>query len=373
MKTIQSMTPLEKALEIVNIPELWEILGLPGFPLLGRNTLSPFRVETTPSFNISSDGRLFNDFGYPSHKGNAVHFLMIACGCSKGDAAKELIRLASNIKTDHSKSILTPASLETCPRQTEPFIPRPMPPTIQATWDAGLSLLRRNSELQIEIAEQRGWPVEVTNFLNDCGLMGYPECWSKFGPAFRVDFPVLTHEGKFAVIPIGFHVRLQFDVTKKPPWFVFPNRRFGNYSVPLMPFVLGTFSQAKLLVITEGQWDAITFAHTAGWLSPNGSFPNNVCVIGIRGVQGTKPFLNYYRQFWPEGVKTLLIPDNDPAGDHWTHGQASFEHELRCLCCEVRVLKVRKSEGKDFNAAHKLKPFFPSDISTLLRIYGMLD
>jgi hypothetical protein len=130
-----------------------------------------------------------------------------------------------------------------------------------------------------------------------------------------------------------------------------------------LPFILGEFTTARLLVITEGQWDAITFALVAGWLGDQVAWPDWICVIGIRGANGINPFLTHYAAHWPRHAKCLLLPDNDGAGATWfesCEGQLSFADRLSDRCTEVHVEVV--SGAKDFNEAWRRRLVKYADI-----------
>jgi len=73
------------------IPWLWDYYGLPGKP--GRSCRSPFREDRHPSFSISPDGQLFNDFA-TGEGGDVVSFLELAAGLSNKEACRTLIDLA---------------------------------------------------------------------------------------------------------------------------------------------------------------------------------------------------------------------------------------------------------------------------------------
>lgn len=141
---------------------------------------------------------------------------------------------------------------------------------------------------------------------------------------------------------------------EKPSWRFRPNGREHGQSIPAMPFIIGEFTTARLLVITEGQWDAITFALAAGWLGQDAAWPDWVCVIGIRGANGINPFLTHYAAHWPRNPKCFLLADDDTAGTTWfesSNGQPSFADRLADRCMEVHVQVV--SGAKDFNEAWK--------------------
>src|SRR4051794_8918422 len=55
----------------------------------GRRCLSPFRIEENPSFSVSEDGRLFNDFTGDC-SGDVFHFYQKATGCDQKTAFLEL-------------------------------------------------------------------------------------------------------------------------------------------------------------------------------------------------------------------------------------------------------------------------------------------
>jgi hypothetical protein len=93
------------------------------------------------------------------------------------------------------------------------------------------------------------------------------------------------------------------------------------------------------------------------------AWPNSICVVGIRGVNGINPFLTHYAAHWPRNAKCLLLPDNDDAGASWFEsrgGQSSFADRLIDRCTEVHVEVV--SGAKDFNEAWQRRLVSHADI-----------
>jgi hypothetical protein len=129
-----------------------------------------------------------------------------------------------------------------------------------------------------------------------------------------------------------------------------------------------------LLIITEGQFDCITFAHAAGWLNHDAAWPDWVCVLGLRGANGINPFLSHYAAFWPKEAKCWLLPDHDAAGKAWfePHNvEESFAERLSALCSEVHVETI--AGAKDFNEAWQRNLVTHADIGRQLQINGFTD
>lgn len=81
------------AKERLSIPELWERLGLPDPPArFGINVKSPFRDDgKTGSFNISSCGTFFKDYGAGGHghQGDGVNFILLYAGLEANAKGEE--------------------------------------------------------------------------------------------------------------------------------------------------------------------------------------------------------------------------------------------------------------------------------------------
>ena len=85
------MTIVE-AKSVLRIPELWKRLSLSGSP--ARSCNAPWREDRTPSFSVSQDGKLWNDFA-TGEGGDAVAFLQKARGLDRKAACSEFLRLAA--------------------------------------------------------------------------------------------------------------------------------------------------------------------------------------------------------------------------------------------------------------------------------------
>lgn len=245
-----------------------------------------------------------------------------------------------------------------------PTIPSP----VLAAWTEGIDYffsLKRAKTVK-QLAAFRGWPIEFTMFLIESGVISYPlyedprtrkveRCL-----AFQVVVPenVDNRMGKRVV---GYHVRVK--KAGSASW------RFVPSGTPAVPFILGDFDTAQLLVITEGQFDALTFALAAGWLGEGRSWPQGAGVLGLRGVDSVNTFLSYYAPFWPAAASCLVLPDNDEPGKRWHNGDNCLVQRLRKLCRHVAA--ARCAGAKDFNDLYKLQPIGPPQISDLLARHGM--
>lgn len=79
------------AKERIGVPDLWKILELPGIP--AKSCHAPWRDDRTPSFSVSSNGKLWNDFA-TGEGGDAIAFLQRAKGIALKEACREFLRLA---------------------------------------------------------------------------------------------------------------------------------------------------------------------------------------------------------------------------------------------------------------------------------------
>lgn len=243
-----------------------------------------------------------------------------------------------------------------------------MPDPVAAAWREGVEYLLSKQELILSLAHFRGWPEDFAEYVAGCGAVSLPLYHNERGVAFQVMAPE-GERGAMTTRPVGYHLRLKGKSEEKATWRFAPNEQAHNLSIPALPYFLGEFEQARLLVITEGQWDALTFALAAGWLGDGCLWPANVGVIGIRGASGVNPFLRWYERFWPEAANCLLLPDRDGAGSKWFEGRDSFADRLEQLCPKVAVVRCR--EHKDVNDLYRAASITPEQIAELLASYGM--
>jgi len=250
-----------------------------------------------------------------------------------------------------------------------------MPDDVREIWNEGGTHLKRHPELVSELANWRGWPLEWADYLVKHGDIAYPMCYGERRFAVPVYAPSLGATDTIPLKMIGFHARMiSRKAGERASWVFMPNSRKHGHSTPPMPYLIGgwNLSNAKLLVILGGQWDAMTFAFAAGWRGNGFSLPDGVCVIGIRGDKTTDVFLEAYGAMLPKGCNVLLIPDNDESGREWferTDGNKPFAKQLSTLGCKVAV--VTTHPHKDFNDFYKASSIGPEIISELLADNGM--
>jgi len=333
------ISPLAQAKERLTIMEAWRLCNLPGQPVIGKNR-SPFRKDSNPSFSIFAEGKRWKDFG-TGESGSVVDFVAKAHGIGTREACQTVIRLAGLEPT---------SSVSTVPPAVRP--PDPEPPawsTVEAEWLEAVAWIAGNQEMRERLAKWRGWPVHWVDSLVEAGHLGFPEYQGKRQPAFLVLKPVADGGEK-----VGWHQRIKTPDNGKE-W------RFNPKRIKAYPFWLGCLRSPRL-IITEGQWDAITLAGSAGWLDRHEAWPEDLAVIGIRGSTGHKAFLETVAGTLKETrPEILVLRDADEAGDAW---RIRFAPELKELAGSVRLFRMEGA--KDLNEAHKNKPLTPEDVWAIL-------
>ena len=331
------ISPLTLAKERLSIIDAWRLCKLAGNPKIGKNH-SPFRQDSKPSFSIFADGKRWKDFG-TGESGSVVDFVGLAQGLSVKDACEAVIRLAGTGSTQTTSSNYPAPKLSTAKRTAHPWS------SVETVWNEGHAWLAGNSETQERMAKWRGWPVHWIEKLVESGMLACPLHQGNRCTAFLVVEPMAD-----GAVRIGYHARL-----RDGSW------RFAPSGIKANPFWFGDLASPRL-IITEGQWDAITLAGSAGWLDRHESWPEDVAVIGIRGASGTDAFIDLMagtmRQTRPE---ILIIRDGDEAGERW---RSRFAPNLKQHANGLRLFRM--SNAKDLNDAYKTNPLTSQDVWAIL-------
>jgi len=137
--------------------------------------------------------------------------------------------------------------------------------------------------------------------------------------------------------------------------------------LPAYPFIqtptLPDSTTPRLLIILEGQFDAVSFAAAFGWLDlERGQIPPGVYVMGLRGVQSQKALLAAYG-LWLRKHKPFvwIIGDNAAAGrkidavkdQNAIASEPAFVDRLRAQGCTVHAELINHPGCKDFNDVYK--------------------
>jgi hypothetical protein len=222
---------------------------------------------------------------------------------------------------------------------------------VEAEWLEAVAWIAGNQEMRERLAKWRGWPVHWVDSLVEAGHLGFPVIYDKRQPAFLVMTPVADGGEK-----MGWHQRIKKLEGKGGSKWQFTPRGIKAY-----PFWLGCLRSPRL-IITEGQWDTVTLAGSAGWLDRHEAWPEDLAVIGIRGSSSHKAFLETMADTLKETRPEILVfRDADEAGDTW---RTSFAPELKELAGSVRLFRMEGA--KDLNEAHKQNPLTPEDVWAIL-------
>ena len=328
---------------------LFDVADMFGITLPRRANVkfrSPLRQDGNPSCTLYRRGTewRFKDWSHGVDL-DLIGFFAAIQGISNGEAIRRLVEKVPGGSHPKPPKPPKPAMVACCTRI--------WPIDVAGTWQEGVAFLSGKGHWKKRLAQWRGWSDHAVEEILQDGAIGAPKCGGKRGIAFRVDRPAWSELGAdgrcFCLEPVGFHWR---SPGPKASWRLQPSKATHGFGCPPLPFILGDFPHARLMVITEGQWDAITLAHAAGWLDHDAAWPEEICLLGLRGVDSHRAFLGAYGDFWPSGAKCLLIPDGDAAGRRWferSERGPSFAQLLAERCAEVHVGTA--TGGKDLNEA----------------------
>ncbi len=362
------MTALENAKRLLPLPELMAHLGMQ--EVAKKSAPCPFHDDRSNSFSVfprDSGEWAWNCFA-GCGGGDAPAFLAKLDGLSNEEGCRRYIELAGARSGDR-RAQRQIVRAQTSAGRAVLEEPKPMPPSVVEAWREGVDRVQAHPLFAAELARWRGWPESFAEYLIGCGTISTPLHQGERGTAFQVVAPVGAR-GAMTTLPIGYHVRLKPSAAEeKATWRYMPNEATHGQRTPSLPFILGDFETARVLVITEGQWNLLTFALAAGWLGNGCGWPPGVGMIGIRGANGTGAFLKHYRQYWPENVTCLVLADFDKAGSGWTAGARCFATELGAI--STKVVVVDCAPHKDFNALYKAGSVGPADIDVLLRSHNI--
>lgn len=213
-----------------------------------------------------------------------------------------------------------------------PILPNPAPvtastptrlpgitPAADAVWFEGVEHLRSSDRLIESIAKWRGYRPDTIRTLAEDGLMGCPATRGcQRGVAFSVDAPEGCEPGSVQTYRIGYHVRHRPPEGERAAWTYHPSARDGQ-ATPALPYVLGAgvAASARIVVIVEGQWDAIALADAGGWLAGDAAWPEDIVLFGVRGVGGWRVMLDHWTPYLSPSAEIVVIPQTDDAAQAW--------------------------------------------------------
>lgn len=375
---------LSIAFDRVSLVQLAHALGLVDVRE-GAAQKSPFR-EDRKAGSFSVQKAYFKDHAHDEHKGGHIAFVQLARpGWSKKECIEFIIREAGmepekqtagavkKVMRAKKQDMYRAAENKTAeiPKLNVPE-PMAMSGEVRARWNDGQAAI---IDSMAKLAESRGWDEAVMRKLIGLNKTSAPLLpWADEGErrmwAFMVEKPVFDG-ARAKLIPVGYHGRYKHHDKPNPPerrWVYVPyvptkaGSDFQQYLVrmntklPAYPFVLGDLVNPRLVVILEGQFDAVSFALAFGWLESG--LPAGVVVMGLRGVSSPLVMLSAYGGWLRRHNPAIwLIGDNDEAGRKLVKrkdperigGEPSFLDRLRAQGCRVLARYYDVEGCKDFN------------------------
>jgi hypothetical protein len=382
---MDSDNQLAIAFESVSIVQLAHELGFTDLRE-GAGQRSPFR-EDRKAGSFSVQRSYFKDHAHDEHSGGHIKFVELAKPAwSKKECIEFIIRAAGmeperqsagtvrRVMNEKRERLYTREQLKVSEiPKLDGVEPPPWPGRLRERWNEGQAAILEHLG---DLAESRGWPAAAMRSLigmNKTSLPLLPWCddgGNRRGWGWLVEKPVFSG-ARSELVPVGFHSRYKVFTKGAPPdkrWVYcpyVPERQTSNFQrwladfrvrLPAYPFVLGDLSAPRLVVILEGQFDAVSFALAWGWLAAG--LPPGVVVMGLRGVSSPMVLLAAYGP-WLRRNKPFvwLIGDNDEAGRRLVErknaarlgGEPSFVDRLRAQGCTVAGRFYAVEGCKDFN------------------------
>jgi hypothetical protein len=270
-----------------------------------------------------------------------------------------------------------------------------------ALWRSGVERLELDAAARQSIAEWRGWPEFCVRVLARAGLISAPvfDLWpTAIAPQSCVCFPVLhaehTTDGSaesWAWRPVQLHVRFHPGATRREgsplSWIYAPTmKQIGIKDGGNAPFIIardgrdpeqpGIGGRCRCVIITAGEWDALTFLLAAWWLDDNGTLmlPRGLAICGIRGEgrSGTDAYLRHCAHWRPDSV--ILLADADRTGLAWfkpsPDGRPGFAEQLEKRGAKV-IPRVPSGDGvKDVSDLYRAGLFGLPDVEDMLTAAG---
>jgi len=360
----------------------------------GAGQKNPFRKDRNAgSFSVQRS--FFKDHADDSYKGGHIKFVSFARpGWTKKECIDFIIRESGQEPEQQSAGRVHAEKKEKRKKLYEatrkaaaevPSLDIQEPPIwsdpVRDRWLGGLQPLLNISE---KLARSRGWESRILHTLAALKKTSLPLLpWSdsaanRRGWGWAVERPVFKGSG-VELVPVGFHARYKIYPRNAPvekrwvycPYIPSTTKSFSEFQqhllkkpikLPAYPFVLGNLSAPRLVVILEGQFDAVSFAAALQWLE---AFPPGVSVFGLRGVQSQKALLSVYGTWlkrWRPFV--WIIGDNDVAGrkidnykpDNKILSQPTFVDHLLAYGCTVHAELINHPGCKDFNDVWRVAP-----------------
>jgi hypothetical protein len=243
---------------------------------------------------------------------------------------------------------------------------QPWPEAVAERYREGRDHLMASPATLERIDAWRGWPAGTAATLAEDSILSSPITNGNTvrGLAFAVHAPAVDDLGFPGGREIGFHCRHRPAAGERAQWTFHPNAREDGTGIPALPFVIGCgfVPFARHIVVTEGQWDAVTLAAAGGWLANDASWPERVSLFGLRGAGNWRPLLDHWHPHFPKGCTIVLFPQDDEPGWKWTK-PGDFADALRALHHLVKVVRL---PFPDLNDAHRAKPITPADLAAWL-------
>lgn len=279
---------LEFAKRVVLIPEIWERLGLPGYP--AASCPSPFRPDRKASFSIHNEGRRWKDHG-TDESGDVIDFIAMAWGSTLKYAANGLLWLV-NWKIENG--LLAPSALalpSATPSSASLRITKPVPPP-----------LRIGSEDEIvQVATMRG--------LTAAGLVRASNaCVFRFGPCCGFPCWFVLDASGWCIEARRMDGRPFPEIPKRLPQRKAHTVRGSNKSWPV-GIKTSDATVAANIIVTEGGPDLLAAYDLCHRLGRNDCRP--VAFLGRSA--GGRIHPEALAEFFSERVR--IIPHIDADGD----------------------------------------------------------
>jgi hypothetical protein len=368
----------------------------------GAGQKNPFR-EDRKAGSFSVQKAYFKDHAHDEHSGGHIKFVELARpDWSKKECIEFVIRAAGMEPEKQSagrvKAVVQAKRHKLYEAQRQKALelpslnmsaPGPWSAPVRERWEDGHEPLQKVVD---KLAASRGWDECVLKQLAAMGKTALPLLpWSdaasnKRGWGWIVEKPLINPRSaarSMELVPVGYHSRYKVypkDAAPEKRWVFCPYtpeatkpdgspKHLSEFQqhllamktkLPAYPFVLGDLNSPRLVVILEGQFDAVSFALAFGWIQ-NG-FPPGVAVFGLRGVQSQTALLSAYGMWLRKNKPFVwIIGDNDDAGRLLDKRDASnsiavepsFLDRLRAQSCTVRAELIGHPGCKDFNDVWK--------------------